>query len=134
MKLVKTDSEHFEHALFVKWFKATYPGVVIWCIPNGSKLPPQTVNKLKSEGLHTGAPDLEIPAWNVYLEMKKLDGKGKIYPEQIATIEYLRANGKHAGIFHGCQQAIDFIESIPKPANHVDYVEPPPKAPKIRKR
>jgi hypothetical protein len=131
MKLVRTDSEHFEHARFVTWFKMQYPGVLIWCVPNGSKLPPQTVGKLKSEGLWSGAPDLEIPAWNVFIEMKRLEG-GKASPEQLATIEYLCANGKYAGVFHGCDQAIKFIESIPKPA-HVDYVDPPPKKLKLKK-
>lgn len=105
--------EHVEHVNVVKWMNQNYPGVIIWTIPNGAKLSPQTVSKLKSEGLHDGAPDLEIPAWDIYIEMKRVDPKVcKVYPEQIATIEYLQECGKHATICYGAQEAIDFIQSV----------------------
>ncbi len=97
-------SEHQEQAAFVKWFRLQYPGVLIFAIPNGGARDPITGAMLKAEGVTPDVPDLEIPAWRMYVEMKKRSGR--VDPDQEKMHEYLRGCGYHVVTCMGCDEAI----------------------------
>ena len=67
-------TEHVEQREFVSWFRKTYPAIRILAIPNGSQRSRTTGARLKAEGVVAGVPDLLIPAWNLWVEMKRADG------------------------------------------------------------
>ena len=81
-------SEHYEQALVVQWFRRTYPGVLIHSIPNGGARSITTAVALKVEGTVKGIPDLFVPAWRLWIEMKRVKG-GVLSPEQKEIIAYL---------------------------------------------
>lgn len=81
-------SEHAEQVTFVNWFRLQYPDVLIFAIPNGEKRHIATAIKLKEEGVVSGIPDLYIPEWKIWIEMKRSKG-GKISKEQKSIIDYL---------------------------------------------
>lgn len=84
----KVQSEHMEQAVLVQWFRRSYPEVLIFAIPNGGKRSPSQAAKLKVEGVVPGIPDLFIPEWMLWVEMKKVKG-GKVSQEQHNVINYL---------------------------------------------
>ena len=67
-------SEHIEQREFVEWFRKTYPGVLIFAIPNGGKRGAAAAAKLQLEGVVPGVPDLCVPEWHLWIEMKRADG------------------------------------------------------------
>lgn len=84
----KVKSEHMEQAIFVQWFRRSYPDVLIFAIPNGGHRSPSTALKLKVEGVVPGIPDLFVPEWQLWIEMKKEKG-GVVSKEQQSVINYL---------------------------------------------
>ena len=70
----KTPSEHEEQAGFVFWFRQRFPHVLIFSIPNGARVGMGQAKKLVSEGLTAGVPDLFVPEWKVFIEMKRKGG------------------------------------------------------------
>jgi hypothetical protein len=83
-------SEHLEQAHLVMWFRRTYPDILIFAIPNGGMRSKSQAMKLKVEGVVPGIPDLFVPEWKLWIEMKKVKG-GKISPEQQNMIDYLQS-------------------------------------------
>jgi hypothetical protein len=83
-------SEHFEQRELVRWFRQTWPGVRIFAIPNGGARSPATAGRLKAEGVSSGVPDLFIPAWGLWVEMKRSKG-GSVSAEQKDWIAYLES-------------------------------------------
>ena len=81
-------SEHFEQRELVRWFRQTFKGVRIFAIPNGGIRSPSTAAKLKAEGVSSGVPDLCVPAWRLWIEMKRVKG-GSLSAEQKDWITYL---------------------------------------------
>jgi hypothetical protein len=81
-------SEHFEQRELVKWFRQTFKGVRIFAIPNGGVRSLSTAAKLKAEGVSSGVPDLCIPEWRLWIEMKRVKG-GSLSAEQKDWIAYL---------------------------------------------
>ena len=68
-------TEHAEQAGFIQYFRAKYPNTLILAIPNGGKRDIITAKKLQMEGVTPGVPDLFIPAWSCWIEMKKPGGR-----------------------------------------------------------
>ena len=101
-------SEHAEQAMFVQWFRAQYPGVLLFAIPNGGKRGKLEAMRLQAEGVVPGVPDLCIPAWRVYVEMKRTKG-GTVSKEQREMIEHLNGCGYTAVVCKGFEAARDFI-------------------------
>ena len=64
-------SEHDEQAGLVTWFRARFPRVLIMAIPNGGFRSIATARRLKAEGVVAGVPDLFVPEWLLWVEMKK---------------------------------------------------------------
>lgn len=88
----KVPSEHAEQVTFLAEFERAYPGVRIFAIPNGGLRNVAVAKKLKQEGVRKGVPDLFIPAWLIWVEMKKTKGSATS-AEQKDWHEYLRSIG-----------------------------------------
>jgi len=67
-------SEHSEQCDFVAWFRAQYPGVLIFAIPNGGHRDKREAHNLKMEGVWPGVADLYVPKWRLWIEMKRQNG------------------------------------------------------------
>jgi hypothetical protein len=88
-------TEHEEQKMFVKWFRRQYPKVRIFAIPNSAIRSPELASYLRAEGLTSGVPDLYIPEWHTWVEMKRIKGS-VISDEQKGWAEYLLGIGdKH---------------------------------------
>jgi hypothetical protein len=83
-------TEHEEQRELVRWFRQTWPGVRIFAIPNGGARSPATAGRLKAEGVSSGVPDLFVPAWGLWVEMKRTKG-GSLSAEQKDWIAYLES-------------------------------------------
>ena len=108
-------SEHIEQREFVSWFRKNYKGIRIIAIPNGGQRNIATAARLKAEGVTPGVPDLYVPAWHLWIEMKKING-GKISAQQKDWHNYLQLI-KHsviitAGFEDAQSQVKDFIETM----------------------
>ena len=106
--MVNVPSEHVEQREVVKWFRQTWPGVLIYATPNGGKRDMAQAARLKAEGVVPGIPDLFIPAWRLYIEMKKTQG-GITSKEQREMLLYLRRVGYDAIVCAGADEAKRYI-------------------------
>lgn len=97
-------SEHMEQALFVQWFRRTFPDVRIFAIPNGGSRSRSQAAKLKVEGVSAGVPDLFIPSGTVWVEMKRAKG-GTVSSDQKDWHAYLRAIGQTVIVGYGFEDA-----------------------------
>ena len=97
-------SEHSEQVGFVNWFRAKFPDVLIYAIPNGGYRAISTAKALRAEGVVRGIPDLHIPAWRVWVEMKRVKG-GRLSPEQKDMIAYLEGIGDSVIVGKGAADA-----------------------------
>jgi len=102
----RAPTEHEEQREYVRWFRQTYPDVRIMAIPNGGARSPATASRLKAEGVSPGVPDLFIPAWGLWIEMKRANG-GRLSPEQKEWHKYLESCGYRVIVGHGCPDAIN---------------------------
>lgn len=100
----RDDEEHREQVKLVRWFELQFPAVRLLAIPNGGNRNIVTAKKLKAEGVRRGVPDLQVPEWNLWIEMKNTKG-GRISPEQKQWIEYLRAIGHTVFVCAGFHEA-----------------------------
>lgn len=101
-----TPSEHAEQVGFVRWFRTKWPRVVIFAIPNGGKRNITTAKLLVKEGVVAGVPDLFIPAWGIWVEMKRQKG-GRLSPDQEGMIAYLESIGHRVVVGFGALDASD---------------------------
>ena len=106
----KVPTEHAEQVTFVQWFRRQYPGVLIFAVPNGGQRNAAVALKLKLEGVVRGVPDLYIPAWRTWIEMKRTKG-GKVSTEQEAVIDYLRGIGDTVIVAKGFDEAKAAVSS-----------------------
>jgi len=91
MKIIdRIPTEHEEQRLLVQWFRRKWPDVRIFAIPNGGYRSRATAGRLKAEGVSPGVPDLFIPAWGLWVEMKRSKG-GSLSAEQKDWIAYLES-------------------------------------------
>ena len=84
--------EHDEQRAFVKWFRAQYPTVLIFAVPNAAMRDYKLAAYLRSEGMFAGIPDLHIPEWRTVIEMKRQKGS-TISPEQYWCEAYYKRIG-----------------------------------------
>jgi hypothetical protein len=109
-------TEHEEQRNLVRWFRQTYGlvskgGVRIFAIPNGSQRSRTTGAKLKAEGVSAGVPDLFIPAFSLWIEMKRSEG-GSVSAEQRDWHTYLRSIGHTVLVCRGFSHAKEEIEAF----------------------
>lgn len=97
-------SEHEEQVGFVNWFRGNFPGILIFAVPNGGKRAMSVARQLKAEGVVPGVPDLCIPAWGLWVEMKRTKG-GKLSDDQMAMMAYLESIGQKVIVGLGATDA-----------------------------
>lgn len=106
-------TEHVEQREFVSWFRKTYPAIRILAIPNGSQRSRTTGARLKAEGVVAGVPDLLVPAWNLWIEMKRADG-GSVSTQQKDWHRYLESIDHTVLVCAGFSQAKEKVEELVK--------------------
>ena len=111
--LTPARTEHVEQREFVSWFRKTYPSVRILAIPNGSQRSRTTGARLKAEGVVAGVPDLLVPAWNLWVEMKRADG-GAVSAVQKEWHRYLESIDHTVIVCAGFLQAKAKVEELVK--------------------
>jgi hypothetical protein len=104
-------TEHEEQRELVRWFRQTYPATLIFAIPNGGARSPATASRLKAEGVVKGVPDLFIPAWETWIEMKRVKG-GSTSLEQDIMHLYLRGLFYTVLVAKGFEDAKQQIEEL----------------------
>ena len=102
--VLKVPTEHQEQVAFIQWFRRTYPDVRIFAIPNGEARSQSAGARLKAEGVSAGVPDLFIPAWNTWIEMKRSKG-GSVSEKQKDWLAYLESIGHKAFVCKGADNA-----------------------------
>ena len=101
---MKPGSEDYEQAVFVQWFRASYPDMLIFAIPNGGSRHIVEAAKLKATGTLAGVPDLFVPALRVFIEMKKCKG-GRVSDSQNKIAKYLERVGYTVLFCKGAEDA-----------------------------
>lgn len=104
-------TEHEEQRELVKWVRQTYPDIRIFAIPNGGARSITTATRLKIEGVCAGVPDLFIPAWALWIEMKRQKG-GSISAEQKDWIAYLKSLDYEVLVCKGAEEAKNKIQGF----------------------
>lgn len=102
--MLKAPLESAEQIGFVRWFRNRFENVIIYAIPNGGKRGWKTSKTFKEEGLLPGIPDLHIPEWRIWIEMKRIKG-GIISEDQKKIIKYLEGIGDIVIIGYGAEDA-----------------------------
>jgi hypothetical protein len=97
-------TEHAEQCGFVTWFRARYPDVLIFAVPNGGKRTIGVAKKMKDEGVVSGIPDLFVPQWKLWIEMKRERG-GVVSQAQWRIIDALTQSGYAVIIGKGARDA-----------------------------
>ena len=112
--ILTAPSEHLEQVRLVSWFRRQWPEVRIFAIPNGGGRSMAQGASLKAEGVTAGVPDLYVPAWGLWVEMKKATG-GTVSPAQKDWIAYLEGIGHRVIIGRGFEDAKWQITGAKKP-------------------
>jgi hypothetical protein len=105
----RVPTEHEEQRELVKWFRQSFDGVRIFAIPNGGARSITTAAKLKVEGVSAGVPDLYVPEWKLWIEMKRVKG-GVVDKAQKDWHDYLTAIGDVVIVCRGADEAKRMIE------------------------
>ena len=111
MTAERIPTEHEEQREVVRWFRQTYKGVRIFAIPNGGARSPATAGRLKAEGVSSGVPDLFVPAWGLWVEMKRTKG-GAVSSEQKDWIKYHEEVGYCVKVCKGAEAAKGQIQAF----------------------
>ena len=114
--ILTAPSEHLEQVRLVSWFRRQWPDVRIFAVPNGGLRSASQGAALKASGTVAGVPDLFVPAWSLWIEMKRSTG-GVVSPVQRDWIAYLNGIGHQVIVGHGFEDARAKIESIKKPTD-----------------
>jgi hypothetical protein len=88
----------------VTWFRGKFPETLIYAIPNGEYRAMTTAKKLRAEGVVPGIPDLAVPAWRVWIEMKRKEGSN-VSDDQKRIHNYLKGIGDTVIIGYGAEDA-----------------------------
>jgi len=96
-------TESSESIGFLIWFRARYPGVLIFHIGNERKCSIATGKRLKAEGIVAGIPDYMVPEMRLFIEMKKPGGR--LSPAQKEIIPRLEDAGYTVIIGYGAEDA-----------------------------
>ena len=109
--VLKIPTEHQEQVEFVQWFRRQYPDVRIFAIPNGESRSQSAGARLKAEGVSAGVPDLFIPAWNTWIEMKRSKG-GSVSEKQKDWLAYLESVGHQVFVCKGANSAKEIAQKV----------------------
>lgn len=106
--LPETASEHLHQAHVVSWLRKR--GLLVFAVPNGGKRGKREAQKLKTEGVTPGVPDLCVPALNLWIEMKT--PTGRLSPVQKQMAKQLEAAGHRVLVCYGCDDAVQQLTPI----------------------
>lgn len=111
---LKSPSESDEQIGFLLWFESNFSGVRIFHIPNGGHRAISVAKKMKAEGVKPGVPDLYVPAWRLWVEMKRRTS-GRLSADQKEWAEYLEGIGDKVIVGKGAEdasrQVLEFLQS-----------------------
>lgn len=102
-KTFKTEGQ--EQPLFLAEFRKAWPDVLIFSIPNGANAGPREKSRLKTQGLVSGVPDLFVPAWHLFIELKQTKS-GKTSEKQDIVMDKLRVLGYTCYVAFGAVEAM----------------------------
>lgn len=114
-KRAPVPSEHAEAAMFMRAVRdaeCDWPELRwLFAVPNGGARARKTAVDLKAEGVKPGVPDYLLPVQRggyvgLAIELKRLDG-GRTSPEQREWLAHLEAQGWHAVVRRGWEEAVD---------------------------
>jgi len=104
--MVDKRTEHIEQREFVQWVRQWTPLLVI-AIPNGGKRGKLEAIRLRAEGVTAGVPDLHIPRFALWIEMKAKGGR--LSPVQKEMHERLRSEGQTVVTCFSTEEAINVV-------------------------
>lgn len=96
--------EHHEQVAYVKWFRRTYMGVLLFAIPNGGMRDGIVGWQMKQEGVTSDVPDLFCPKFKLFIEMKRIGGSRPRGQKMMA--DYLMGCGYGHFFAMGAEDAI----------------------------
>lgn len=101
-------NEHLEQVAVITWFRAQFPKLIMFAIPNAAKRSPQLANYMKAEGMLAGVADLFLMKPNskyhgLFIEMKA--EKGLVSEKQEYFLQQARHFGYQAVVCKGFEQA-----------------------------
>ena len=94
----------------MEWFRKKYQ-VLIFAIPSGGFRSKTAAARIKAEGGVKGIPDLFVPAWKLFIEMKRQKG-GSLSVEQKERIPELEAAGYTVLVAKGKEDAMRQVEKF----------------------
>jgi len=103
-------TEHEEQRELVQWIRQAF-GVRVFAVPNGGLRGIAAAGRLKAEGVSPGVPDLFVPAWLLWIEMKRQKG-GSVSPEQQSWHAYLAGLGHHVIVGRGQEDAKEKMRNL----------------------
>lgn len=106
--------EHDEQRAFVKWFRAQFPTVLVFAVPNAAMRDYKLAAYLRSEGMFAGIPDLHIPEWRTVIEFKRQKGS-TISTEQFWCEAYYKRIGWTHFFAYGFEDARKKILTVSYP-------------------
>lgn len=81
-------------------------------MPNGAAVSKAQAARLVVEGLSAGVPDLCVPEWSLWIEMKRQEG-GRLSAKQKDWIAYLEEVGHTVIVGKGWEDARAQVLSLP---------------------
>lgn len=112
-------SEHQEQTWLFTWkdkLTPKYPELqAMYAVPNGGLRHVVIAKQLQAEGVKSGVPDVHLPVprgpfAGLWIEMKSLDPKACMTPNQKAWFKLLTELGHRCVCCHGWVKASDAIE------------------------
>jgi len=115
--------EDAEQKAFIQWWEAQFPTVRILHVPNGGKRSKSEAARFKGLGVRSGVPDLQVPEWHLWIEMKR-QKRSYTSAEQDDWIAYLREIGDTVivakGWEDGRRQVLEWLDASP-PASEAAF-------------
>jgi len=102
------DIEHRSQVAFVNWCRLN--NILVFAIANGGARNLITAKRLKDEGVLAGMPDLCLPKYNLYIEMKS--PKGYVTDTQKYIHVKLRKAGCRVEVCYSAEEAIKLVEGF----------------------
>ena len=104
-------SEAQEQAAFIQYMRIKHPDILIFAIPNGGWRHKATAARMKAEGVIPGIPDLFVPEYKLWIEMKRRKG-GTVSAKQKGIMCELEMVGYVCRVCRGADEAIAVIEEV----------------------
>lgn len=124
-----TNPESIEQATLFRWavfMENKYPELrFMFHVPNGGKRDLKTAAKLKTEGVKSGVPDIELPVGRggylgLFIEMKV--GRNKTSENQDEWLTGLAEQGYKTAVCYGWEEASKLIEDYMKQIKTIDII------------